>query len=161
MDVKRVASYLIQYFNSTGDPISNLKLQKILYYIQVWYKVHFPGESLFDELPEAWVHGPVYPSVYNEYKSFNGSPITPTDGYLTDKQILAERKAVFQGSRGQEFITGIMEFYGSKTGFMLELMTHNEQPWIRARKGISPIKPSNEKIDLDFAEEYYRSLLTA
>lgn len=158
MDAKRVASFLIQYFNSVGDPISNLKLQKMLYYIQVWYKVYFHGNLIFSDIPEAWVHGPVYPEIYNIYKSFNGGPIIPSCGF-SDAEINKEKKDIFRTKEEQAFIDSVLSFYGSKSGFMLELMTHSEEPWKSARVGLSAIKPSHRKIDLNSAQVYYSNLL--
>ena len=59
MESKRIAKFIVNYFQSVGDPITNLKLQKLLYYIQVWYMVYFEKKLIFDERPQAWVHGPV------------------------------------------------------------------------------------------------------
>jgi len=159
MDSRRVANYLVQYFNSAGDPITNLKLQKLLYYIQVWYMVHFNGNLIFDEKPQAWVHGPVYPSVYRDYNENNGSPIIPSEPY-SDEELELECKKIFHSSKDQEFIKAILSYYGGKSGFMLELMTHNEDPWKTARRGYAPIQPSNVEIDLQFASEYYKKQLS-
>ena len=48
--------------------MTNMKLQKMLYYQQGFHLAYF-GEPLFDEEIEAWMYGPVVPSVYDEYKS--------------------------------------------------------------------------------------------
>jgi len=159
MDAQKIASFLIQYFNSTGEPLTNLKLQKLLYYLQVWYLVHFKGEILFKEIPEAWVHGPVYPSVYATYRDSNGAPIVPTHP-LSDKEINTWKKEIFPSKNEKLFFDTFVQYYGIKGAFALELMTHNEDPWKNARKGLSPLEPSHNKIDLGFAEKYYRKLIS-
>ena len=61
-----------------GDTISNLKLQKMLYYQQGFHLAYF-GTPLFDEDIVAWQYGPVVPSVYKEYKSFESNSISTSE----------------------------------------------------------------------------------
>lgn len=68
-----VAKYIINKCTTEHDAISNLQLQKILYYIQKWFLQN--GLIAFDDDFEAWQFGPVVPSVYNQYSSFGGTPI--------------------------------------------------------------------------------------
>jgi len=56
--VSKIANYFIYVANETGSYLSNLKLQKLLYYAQAWHLALY-GISLFDEEFEAWIHGPV------------------------------------------------------------------------------------------------------
>ena len=70
VDIKRVAKYTILRLIQNGQSICPLKLQKLLYYIQAWHMVYFERENtLFNEVPEAWVNGPVYRTMYDEYKN--------------------------------------------------------------------------------------------
>lgn len=69
-----MAEFFIHLANNTGSYISNLKLQKLVYYAQAWY-LGIYGTSLFEEDFEAWVHGPVIPALYREYKEFACKPI--------------------------------------------------------------------------------------
>ncbi|MBQ7262755.1 MAG: DUF4065 domain-containing protein [Synergistaceae bacterium] len=71
---KDVARYILGYFSDRGSPISNLQLQKLLYFC--WID-HFnrTGEHLFEDPFVAWALGPVVVSVYREYCSYSGSPI--------------------------------------------------------------------------------------
>lgn len=68
-----VAKYIISKCTIEYDAISNLQLQRILYYIQKWFLQN--GLIAFDDDFEAWQFGPVVPSVYNRYSSFGGMPI--------------------------------------------------------------------------------------
>ena len=58
-----VAKYVIFYSNEKKYDISNLKLQKILYFIQAEFLVS-ENEPCFYEEIEAWNFGPVVPEVY-------------------------------------------------------------------------------------------------
>lgn len=68
-----VAKYVINKCTIEQHAISNLQLQKILYYIQRTYLRN--NNMIFDEDFEAWQFGPVIPEVYNKYCSFGGMPI--------------------------------------------------------------------------------------
>jgi len=62
-----VTDLMLYWANRDGDLISNLKLQKLLYYAQAWHLVNF-DVPLFGDSIEAWDFGPVIPNVYRQYK---------------------------------------------------------------------------------------------
>ena len=62
-----IAKYIINKSIDFNRPISNLQLQKILYYVQGEYIKVTKGCKLFDEDLEAWAYGPVVPEVYYEF----------------------------------------------------------------------------------------------
>ena len=62
-DIQDVATYCGLVLLKEGMTVTPLKLQKILYYVQAWMMVFFDEQLLFDEQPQAWVNGPVYPSI--------------------------------------------------------------------------------------------------
>ena len=64
-----VARYIVTFFQEAGDPVSNLKLQKLLYYVQGW-SLALDNKPAFQDRLEAWVHGPVQSSVYGTFKSY-------------------------------------------------------------------------------------------
>ena len=66
---RQVANYIISFFQKKQEPITNLKLQKLLYYVQAWYLALY-DEPLFDDKLEAWVHGASQPQVYSQFKQF-------------------------------------------------------------------------------------------
>lgn len=72
---KSVANYVIAYGMKIGHPVSNLQLQKILYYIQVHF-LKKKGIPFFKDEIEAWQFGPVIPTVYYQYAAFDPAPIT-------------------------------------------------------------------------------------
>ena len=75
----QVANRIICFLTEHGDLVSNLKLQKLLYYCQAWYLALYDG-PLFDERIEAWTHGPCVPPVYGEFKVWQWNPIPPPSG---------------------------------------------------------------------------------
>ena len=75
MEATALAKYLIARSDNVGDLIANKKLQKLLYYTKAWGLVYF-ADGIIDDQFEAWVHGPVCPSVYVEYKPFGYKPLS-------------------------------------------------------------------------------------
>lgn len=57
-----------------GHPISNLQLQKILYFVQVDFLKN-TGRPIFSDQIEAWRFGPVVPNAYYEFCCFGGMAI--------------------------------------------------------------------------------------
>ncbi|MDR3585282.1 MAG: DUF4065 domain-containing protein [Desulfosporosinus sp.] len=76
-----VAKYVINKCTAENRPISNLQLQKILYFVQRKYLVNY-GRVLFDDEIQAWQFGPVVPEVYYQYCGFGSMAITMN--YLID-----------------------------------------------------------------------------
>ena len=65
----KVADWFIHFAHEVGDPITNLKLQKLVYYAQAWY-LALHGKRLFPAEFQAWVHGPVCHSLYQRFRGY-------------------------------------------------------------------------------------------
>ncbi|TRZ50599.1 DUF4065 domain-containing protein [bacterium] len=152
------AKTVVGAFTIKGELITHLKLQKILYFIQGWHLAYFNSDP-FNEAPEAWIHGPVYVSAYQEYRKFGFNPITielPEEVVL--EQLLLELP---EGKNDNilEFLTELLDHYGSKSAFELELITHNQDPWVNARKGCGPGDRSTKVMDLTEIHRYFKAQL--
>lgn len=117
---KEVADYLLFLDSKDEDSegISNLKLQKLLYYAQGHF-VALYDKNLFEESIEAWMHGPVVPGVYHEYKSYGQKTIDAPES-LDIKSFTPEE---------QEIIDDVYMVYGRFSAWALRNMTHQEEPW--------------------------------
>lgn len=156
------AKYVIALFNFKGDTITNLHLQKVLYYMQAWSLVYF-DDPTFKEHPQAWVHGPVYPSVYHDFKEKGYSPIDIYD-FETEETDVSEYIQSFKKESGLdkekfELFDAVYSKYGSLEPFKLVVLTHKEEPWIEQRKGLGEFDKSNNKISFKTMKEYYSKLL--
>ena len=156
-----IARYVITYNEHKGDFISNKKLQKLLYYVEAWGLVYM--NSIIDEDFEAWVHGPVIPSVYAEFKKHGASIIQlqyPNDTKPSEqlKKYETELKIT---SNEKELIEQIILKYGALSSFELELLSHSETPWLEARKGLEPHESCNSKIEKATMKQYYSEMLNA
>ena len=85
-DIKMVARYIALSLLTKQMTVSPLKLQKLLYYAQAWSMVFFGRQrQLFADVPQAWVNGPVYPTIYNMWKNRNMCEhLTPADFETTE-----------------------------------------------------------------------------
>ena len=71
-----VADYIVDRCAGLGRPVSNLQLQKILYYVQLNFLRRFDECAFWDDI-QAWRHGPVVKEVYYKYNIFGRHAIVP------------------------------------------------------------------------------------
>jgi len=140
-----VATALINLSHDKQKPVSNLKLQKLLYYAQAWYLVFYKN-PLFDEEIQAWVHGPVVPAVFRHYKDFKWSPIA--------RQPLGDISAITIAH-----LEEVWRVYGNANAYELEKLTHSEDPWKNARAGLSADVSSYRVISKQSIRKFYLSRL--
>lgn len=104
---------------SNGEELmTNMKLQKMLYYQQGFHLAYF-GTPLFDDDLEAWMYGPVVPSVYFKYKDNKKEGIKP------NKEIQFE----FNDKKEEALFNEVFRVYGVYSALGLMNMTHSEMPW--------------------------------
>lgn len=151
--INQLCDYIITKITASGETMSNLKLQKLVYYADAWYLAFF-DKKLVDEGFQAWIHGPVSRVLYNRFSSTKSlySDITSLD--CTPGFELSDVPAA-----AAAHIDSVLEVYGAFTGAQLEDMTHKEEPWIKAREGYRPSERCEEIIDQDTTRDYYRSRL--
>lgn len=119
LPVSTVANYfLTKTDEEAGDTISNLKLQKLLYFAQGFY-LAITEEPLFVDSILAWRHGPVVRSVYGSYAGYGASPIPPPENFTLTE--------IDEDTR--DFLDEVYEVYGQFSAWRLREMTHEEPPW--------------------------------
>lgn len=116
-----VASFIIDYYiNNEEDSITNLQLNKLLYFAQGHYLAR-TETPLFDEKIEAWKYGPVVPSIYSIYKKYGKSPITKLDKHNSSINFKKEEMQV---------IIDVLREYGKYSPSALVNLTHKDgTPW--------------------------------
>ena len=72
-----IAKYIVNRCAESGTPISNLQLQKILYFVQLAFLKQLNKPCFSDDI-EAWQFGPVVPLVYYHFCGFGAMPIWAT-----------------------------------------------------------------------------------
>lgn len=158
VDILKFSEYIIRYFNSVGEIITNKKLNIILYYLQAWYLTYFDTDIFENEiLPEAWVCCPIYHNIYLQYKNWEDNPIQLLDEECLDRKILVKNLEDFQLSKIQEeFLDSFLNNYGKKSEPELEFMVHTEEPWIEARGDLKPFEKGNTLISLETIKNYFK-----
>jgi len=117
-----VADYFLSLVNEEMDGrISNLKLQKLLYYAQGFHLAIY-NKRLFDSTIQAWDHGPVVPEVYQKYKKYGAKGIPSPKAIDYDKY----------DDTTKEFLDEIYDVFGQFSAWKLRNMTHTEPPWKNA-----------------------------
>ena len=140
MPAHDIAKYFVSLVDEeAGDSISNLKLQKLLYYAQGAH-LALHDEPLFPEQIKAWEHGPVVPQVYHQYKQHGGEPI-PVE------QINLEAYSY----RVREVLDEVNDVFGQFSALKLRSMTHNEPPWVQTPRG--------GVISHDLMKEFFKTMV--
>ena len=123
-DVLDIARYIIERCNRQERSISNLKLQKILYFVQAEFLVS-TGHPCFDEDFEAWSFGPVIPKVYHRYKVYGAGSI-PVSEYKTQNLLITQSD--------QEIMNRMIDECSKYSATLLVNVTHRQAPWRQAYK---------------------------
>ncbi|HEJ4958444.1 TPA: SocA family protein [Pseudomonas aeruginosa] len=136
--------FLAQSNEEAGDLVSNLKLQKLVYYAQGFHLAVY-DEPLFTDSIEAWTHGPVVPNVYHHYKQFgSGSIPAPIDFNLeafSPEQV--------------ELLNEVQQIYGQYSAWRLREMTHEEAPWRNNYQAGAMIR----EIPADDMRQFFKTLV--
>lgn len=136
-NVMDVARYVINYCNKNKYEISNLKLQKLLYFIQADYLSDREGFPCFREEIQAWNFGPVVPEVYYEFKSYGGGYIPYIDTYLyIDYKNIGFHRRKFDETviceEDRKHINNIIDGLSPYSTTTLLKLTLNQSPWMKA-----------------------------
>jgi uncharacterized phage-associated protein len=144
---QQIASwFLCSVDRDAGDAITHLKLQKLVYYAQAWSLALF-DLPLFDEEIEAWTHGPVVRSLFEDFRDAGWDALEP----------LWDCPQFDDDTEG--LLTEIMEEYGQHSAKYLEKLTHREDPWKLARGNLPIEQKSSAIITKQSMAIYYRNKL--
>lgn len=137
-----VAKYILE----EKGRMSTMKLQKLCYYAQAWSLV-WDDKPLFDEDFEAWANGPVCRELFfktqGQYSASAGDE-TGGKGDLTDNE--------------KDTINQVLEHYGEHNAQWLSQLTHMEDPWNEARKGVPAGTGCDRVITKESMALYYGGL---
>lgn len=141
LNVYDVASYILK---KCGE-LTTMKLHKLVYYSQAWSLV-WDEKPLFNERIEAWANGPVIKELFSYHKGCYSISNISIGNYelLNDIQ--------------KETIDSVIDYYGGKSAQWLIELSHLEEPWKKARIGLSPNERGNTVITNESMAEYYSSL---
>ena len=101
----------------SGDVLTNLKLQKLVYYAQGFHLALY-NAPLFQDSIVAWEHGPVVVDLYHKLRDYKSSQVIITDKINSNID-----------STQMGLLKEISKIFGQFSAWKLRNMTHNEQPW--------------------------------
>lgn len=152
------SQYLAEYILERIGQASHLKLQKLLYYVQALHLAYFDAPIIKDEF-EAWLHGPVSRKLYNALKDksilhtevmFNPNNVDYSPADIITQNLTIEQK---------ELIDEVIDGYGVLTSLQLENLSHKEQPWKQARKGVGMSERCTNIISQESMRTFYKKRL--
>ncbi|MGL4848518.1 MAG: Panacea domain-containing protein [Clostridium sp.] len=152
MDALEVSMYIIKYADKKGKALTNIKLQKILYYIQVNFLVQ-KGQPCIKDKFMRWEYGPVIESVYYEFRRYGKNEIPKTHkSYSVKYNIMKFEKVEIQEEKDliykyENLINKVIDKYIDMDAFQLVKKTHDEDPW--------KITDENKEISHHEIRKYY------
>ena len=146
-DVNKIANWFIWYNeyirdfeNEDTDDITNMKLQKLLFYAQSAF-LAIKGVPLFNNNILAWEHGPVVPEIYDKFKINGNKGITEYNE--NDLKDISKDDV--------NLLIDVYNLFGEYSAWGLRNLTHSENPWKSTERNnvIAPDKMANT-----FKEKY-------
>lgn len=124
-NVLDIAKYVVYKSYLSGNPVDQLKLQKLLYYIQAEFLVMY-SEKCFNEKILAWRFGPVVEEVYNKYRKYSSMDLYPVSNYTIENSGIEALHI--------ELIDNVIERYSNLSSWGMVQKTHKEEPWINTKQ---------------------------
>jgi len=156
-DGREVANYVLDYCHSKGRRISNLPLQKIVYFCHVWSLIKL-GKPLIKHKFEAWEYGPVLQYLYHEFKVFEAAPITARAMRINSKTGKKEEAVARFDEETRKFLEEPVEFYSRMdAGSLVELSHAKGGPWDKVWNHAGKVNPGMQIDDAEIVR-YYSSL---
>lgn len=156
-NVLDVCRHVINYSNEHDYGISNLKLQKVLYFIQAYFLIKKKNHTpCFHEKIEAWDFGPVVPEAYHEYKQYGSGDIPMIESYImfNEDNVWNSKRIGFDDTiisgEDKKLIDKVVDKFSDYTATDLVSLTHRQSPWIDA---YAPYQ--NNEITINAIREYF------
>lgn len=122
-----VARYFVERAAAEGRKLTNLELQKLVYFAHGWH-LAIIGQPLIDEFVEAWDYGPVAPELYHALKPY-GSGSIPKDSPLF------EQCALPMEPHTTDILESVWKRYKGLTPARMVALTHQPRsPWSITKK---------------------------
>lgn len=130
------AKRIAQFFILKG--VSPLKLQKLLYYSQVWWLKKTDQELIYENF-KAWVYGPAIPDIWHTYKFIKRSDLIPS----------FKANPIDLPVRVVNHLEEVWDKYGLLSDAELVDLSHNEYPWKSAREQLNLFEKTDRTIEFN------------
>lgn len=141
----------ISYIFEKQNEVTPFALHKLLYYIQALSMVNGEG-PLFDDECQAWIHGPVYPVVYDMLRDFS---YRLTKDY---RYALIKKQYQLLSSEECQQIDLVLNTFGMYSERKLEEIMKREGPWIEIRRSCFPEQETSDVISLQDMREFWENV---
>jgi uncharacterized phage-associated protein len=132
-DAKGFANKLLDWGDADGIEISPMKLQKLVFFLHADFLVKH-GRALIKQEFEAWNHGPVIPSLYQEFKSSKDRAITTRARAFDPIRATAVKAECDLDDGDLQRVRELYDFYKKLSAFELSRRSHDfEGVWRQAR----------------------------
>lgn len=155
-NVLDVSAYVVNYSNKKEYSISNLRLQKLLYFIQAFYLIK-ENKPCFKEKIFAWELGPVVPEVYHVYKQYGSRHIPPVKTYfkIKDDSLWKTERIRYDDEKisveDKKMINSVVDKFSEYSSYDLVELTHDQDPWNNAYHGSN----NDKEITIQSIKEYF------
>ena len=137
------------YIIKSLEEVDAMSLQKTLYFANGFSSL-FLKERLFDDLPEAWIHGPVYREIYDCFSYYKANKL--------DYDEITKNIEISLGEEEKEYLNTIIKDFACYSGSLLREMTHLTKPWKVSRAGLDEYEYSKRIIDEEEMNDYFKKI---
>jgi uncharacterized phage-associated protein len=123
------------YEQEKGDLLTQISIQKLLYFAQGIYAANYPDEKLFNENIYHEAYGPVVTSLSDYIKANGSSPIDHIDDLAPGQKISYKRWSLAEKQRIFPLLSNVYDTFGSFSAFKLVEFTHGDPCWQNTKNG--------------------------
>lgn len=126
---RAIANSFYEIAEKEGKQLTNLQLQKLVYFAHGWH-LALTGQPLLTDAVKAWDFGPVIPPLYNSLKMYGNDVVTepikrknPETGEIKP---VKEEESEFV----KKLLLRVWQVYGGMHGSQMSYLTHQPgTPW--------------------------------
>ena len=151
---KAIANHFLSRFGKHG--ITPLKIQKLVYLAHGWHLAFYDAPLIDDEYAEAWQYGPIFASLYHEFKYFGQDPVMTLAEEIDLDLVKSTPRIQKHDTRTRTLLDQVWDAYGKYNGIQLSGMCHEpDSPWARAREKSG--NRMNANIDDEEIKQHYKA----
>lgn len=147
-DIFENAKYIIKFFNENNKDITNLMLEKLLYFLEAIYMAITDEDKLYEEEFYAFEFGPVNKSIYQKFKSFGKYPIKISTEKININKV------------NKKYIEFLYDIFKDFTPFDLVTLSHSKgSPWYEINEKYNNNIPKNVVIEKEETKKWFKEII--
>jgi len=125
-----VANFIIDTLSNVAQesPLTNLKLQKMLYYLQAAFLVEH-DQPLINDTFMKWQYGPVSQTVYNVFSQYGATPITKPESIISVKDFTVNTPMINRNFEYTQKLTKYIMILSQYSATELVSLTQHQNIW--------------------------------